>query len=69
MKTGRCGAANKFFEFPLDASSQVQYIENRYGTFPAVSDAFLRRFLPKLGPYFGTAFFMPKSNRPSGSER
>jgi hypothetical protein len=36
--------------FLLDGISQVQYKENRYGTFPAISDARLaRRFLPKLG--------------------
>src|SRR5579859_7567457 len=45
--------------FLLDGISQLRYKENRYGIFPAISDACLaRRFLPKLGPHSCGPFFL-----------
>jgi hypothetical protein len=43
----------------LDGISHLRYGENRYGTFPAISDACLaRRFLPKLGLHSCGPFFL-----------
>jgi hypothetical protein len=43
----------------LDGLSHLRYAENRYGTFPAISDACLaRRFLPKLGLHSCGPFFL-----------
>jgi hypothetical protein len=43
----------------LDGISHLRYGENRYGTFPAISDACLaRRFLPKLGLHSCSPFFV-----------
>src|SRR4051812_15140880 len=44
--------------FLVDGISQLRYKENRYGIFPAISDACLaRRFLPKLGLHSCGPFF------------
>jgi hypothetical protein len=43
----------------LDGISHLRYGGNRYGTFPAISDACLaRRFLPKLGLHSCGPFFL-----------